>query len=145
MAKDFFSAAQQEQIIQAIHQAELQTSGEIKAHVESQCPTPDVMERAKEVFIKLNMHQTELRNGVLFYLSTEDHQFAILGDQGIYTVVPQNFWGQASDTMRDYFKRGELADGLCAGIRMAGELLQEKFPRTHNDINELPDDISFGS
>jgi uncharacterized membrane protein len=103
------------------------------------------MERAKEVFGLLHLHQTELRNGVLFYLSTDDHQFAILGDQGIYSIVPDNFWQQTKETMRGYLKRGELANGLCAGVEMAGELLREKFPRVHTDTNELPDDISFGS
>jgi len=145
MAKDFFSAAQQEQIIQAIRQAELQTSGEMKVHVELRCPNPDVMERAKEVFMLLNMHQTELRNGVLFYLTIEDHQFAILGDQGIYSIVPGDFWQQTKETMRVYFRRGELTEGLCAGIGMAGKLLKEKFPRAADDTNELPDDLSFGS
>jgi len=137
--------AQQEQIIAAIRKAERQTSGEIKVHVELRCPYPDVMERAKEVFGLLNLHQTELRNGVLFYLSTDDHQFAILGDQGIYSIVPDNFWQQTKETMRGYLKQGELANGLCAGVEMAGELLREKFPRVHMDTNELPDDISFGS
>ena len=34
--------------------------------------------------------------------------------------------------------------GLVKGIEMAGESLKSYFPYTSDDINEQPDDISFG-
>lgn len=130
--------------MEAIRQAEENTSGEIKVHVEQRCPQSEVLERAKEVFIMLNLDKTRLRNGVLFYLSTDDHKFAILGDQGIDSRLPGEFWQNTKDTMRSYFQRGELVEGLSEGIRMAGEQLKQLFPFQQNDVNELPDDISFG-
>jgi uncharacterized membrane protein len=33
---------------------------------------------------------------------------------------------------------------LCYAIRAAGEQLKKYFPRQPDDIDELPDDISFG-
>ncbi|MFO7829685.1 MAG: TPM domain-containing protein, partial [Bacteroidales bacterium] len=86
-ASEFFSTEQKKQITDAIKEAELNTSGEIRVHIEMDCKE-DVLDRAAFMFEKLAMHKTELRNGVLFYLSIKDRKFAILGDAGINAVTP---------------------------------------------------------
>lgn len=146
MASDnlFFTEEEQQYIIEAIQEAERQTSGEVKVHIEKNCPTPDVMERAKEVFLFLNLHQTSERNGVLFYLAYEDHKFAVLGDKGINEKVPTGFWDSTKDLLRSHFKAGEFKEGFRHGILEAGLQLKTHFPYRSGDINELPDDISFG-
>jgi uncharacterized membrane protein len=143
MASSFFTQKQQDQIVEAIREAETNTSGEIKVHIEKTCPG-DVMAHAKEVFILLKLHETTLRNGVLFYLALESHKFAILGDSGIDAVVPANFWQNIKEAMRTQFKQGLITEGLRAGILMAGQELKIHFPYQANDKNELSDDISFG-
>ncbi|MEZ5196516.1 MAG: TPM domain-containing protein [Bacteroidales bacterium] len=90
------------------------------------------------------MHETEQRNGVLFYLALKNRKFAILGDVGINSVVPDNFWDDIRDKMLDHFRENEFVDGLIEGIMMAGQQLKEHFPYQRDDVNELPDDISFG-
>ncbi|MCE7061817.1 TPM domain-containing protein [Dyadobacter sp. CY343] len=140
----FFTEEQQQLIIQSIQKAEKQTSGEVKVHIEKKCPSPDVMERAKEVFFKLNLHQTAQRNGVLFYLAYEDRKFAVLGDKGIDEKVGADFWQTTKDHLRSHFSKGEYLEGLCRGIDEAGLQLKSHFPYHSDDINELPDDISFG-
>jgi uncharacterized membrane protein len=140
---NFFTPEQKKQITDAIKDAELNTSGEIRLHVERKCRV-DVLDRAAYIFDKLNMQKTEKRNGVLFYLATEDHKFAILGDAGINAVTPDNFWDEIRDIILDYFKEGKYADGLAKGIRMAGKALQEHFPYQSDDVNELSNEISFG-
>lgn len=144
MAKNFFSEAQQAQIIQAIREAETNTSGEIKVHVEKVCPG-DVMQRAKEIFLQLKLHETKLRNGVLFYMALDDHKFAILGDAGINEAVPANFWDDIKNDMRTQLKQGLLAESICEGIQQAGKQLKAHFPFQTGDTNELSDDISFGA
>ena len=136
--------SQQEQVVAAIRSAELVTSGEGRVHIETNCLESDVIERAKQVFADLGMHRTDLKNGVLFYLATDDRKFAVLGDKGINERVPDNFWNNVRDTMRAHFKKNEFAEGLSQGIQLAGEQLKTFFPRQANDINELSDDISFG-
>lgn len=138
-----FTKEQEQQIVSAIKQAELNTSGEIRVHVEKKCKG-DVLDRAANVFAMLEMHQTELRNGVLFYLATHDKQFAILGDAGINVNVPENFWETIKETMLLHFKDGDFTLGLSKGIEMAGEKLKEFFPYQSDDLNELPDEISYG-
>ncbi|WP_282036513.1 TPM domain-containing protein [Saccharicrinis aurantiacus] len=143
MAKDFFNKDERKLIVDAIKEAELNTSGEIRVHIDSKCEE-DVMDRAAYWFEKLQMHKTELRNGVLFYLAYEDHKFAILGDAGINQKVDANFWEKDKETMLNYFKQGEFAKGLSEGIKLSGEQLKAHFPYQSDDVNELSDEISFG-
>ncbi len=137
-----FSNEEQERIAQAIGLAESQTSGEIRICVEDTCKG-DAMERAKACFHTLGMHKTRLRNGVLVYLSIEDHTFAIIGDSGIYAKVTPDFWNSTKDQMLSYFQKGQLTEGLLAGIESAGQQLKALFPQDKDDINELPNDMIF--
>ena len=141
-AKDFFSKAEGERIVAAIKAAELNTSGEIRVHLEEKAGK-DPYERAQKVFDKLGMGKTEQRNGVLFYLATADKKFAVLGDKGIDDVVPDNFWNSTRDLMQEHFRNGRFVDGLTEGIDNAGEQLKKFFPYQSDDVNELDDEISY--
>ncbi len=138
-----FSKAQKLQITEAIKAAELNTSGEIRVHIEKKCKA-DALDRAAYIFEKLGMHKTELRNGVLFYLALDDHKFAILGDVGINSKVPENFWDEIKELALSYFREGNYSEGLEKGILKAGEQLKTHFPYQKDDVNELDDEISFG-
>lgn len=142
MPVHFFNSSQQQAILQSIRQAEKDTSGEIRVHIENNCPY-ELLDRAADVFAMLEMHKTDLRNGVLFYLSVEDRKFAILGDAGINSKVPTNFWENIREEMSAEFRIANYTIGICKGIELAGKKLQEHFPYHHNDVNELSDDISF--
>lgn len=140
--ENFFSKEEKKQITDAIAEAELNTSGEIRLHMEGNCKI-DVLDRAAYIFEKLKMHETAQRNGVLFYLAVHDRKFAILGDAGINQVVSANFWDEIKETMLGFFKEGKFTDGLTKGILMAGEQLKANFPYHDEDVNELSDEISF--
>ncbi|GMT45687.1 MAG: hypothetical protein IEMM0006_1519 [bacterium] len=142
-AKRFFTKEEQERIMNAILNAELDTSGEIRVHIESVFKD-DVMDRATFIFKKLKMHQTELRNGVLFYLAVKSRKFAIIGDIGINKEVPVDFWNDIKEKMTEYFKENKFTEGLVFGISETGAHLKKHFPYHLDDINELSDDISFG-
>lgn len=142
-ATNFFSKEEKAQIQKAVKEAELNTSGEIRVHIDNHCKE-DVMDRAAWWFAKLEMQKTELRNGVLFYLAVKDHKFAILGDAGINATTPDDFWDQIKTEMLELFKEGHFAGGLEKGILMAGEALKTEFPYQEGDVNELSDEISFG-
>ncbi len=142
-AVNFFSREEKAIIKSAIQEAELNTSGEIRVHIENRCKE-DVMDRAAWWFAKLEMHKTDLRNGVLFYLAIKDRKFAILGDAGINAVTPEDFWDKIKGKMLAHFTEGQFTEGLREGILMAGEQLKVNFPHQKDDVNELSDDISFG-
>lgn len=140
--ENFFSSEEKKRITDAIAEAEKNTSGEIRLHAEGHCKI-DVLDRAAYVFKKLGMHETEQRNGVLFYLAVHDRKFAIIGDSGINRVVPSDFWNEIKETMLGYFREGKFTDGLTKGILMAGEQLKANFPFHKDDVNELSNEISF--
>ena len=129
-------------VVEAIKKAELNTSGEIKVHIENHC-RGDVEKRSLVVFNKLKLNETKQRNGVLIYLAVRDHTFAILGDEGINKVVGDGFWNDVKDLMLSYFKEGRFAEGLEQGIMRCGEKLKTYFPYQSDDINEIPDEISY--
>ena len=139
-----FGKEEQQRIVATIQEAEKQTSGEIKVHIEARCPDADVMERAKTVFGELGLHTTKEQNGVLLYLAHEDRKFAVLGDKGINEKVPSDFWESTKEKLRAHFKKNEFTEGLCEGIEEAGQQLKKFFPYQADDTNELPDDVSFG-
>ncbi len=141
--KKFFNKEQQKKIVEAIKLAEKETSGEIRVHLESKCKG-DALERAVKMFAKLKMHKTELHNGVIIYLAVQDKKFAIFGDKGINEVVPDNFWEDVKEIMKEHFIKSEFVEGLTKGIVMIGEKLKEFFPYQQDDVNELSDDISMG-
>lgn len=139
----FFTPKEEEQVIEAIQSAEKDTSGEIRVHIEKSTDK-DPLERAKEVFYELKMNETQAQNGVLFYVATESHHFAILGDKGINDLVPNNFWDDEKELVLSHFKKREFAQGLSLGIIEAGKKLKEFFPYQSDDTNELSDEISKG-
>lgn len=129
-------------VVEAIKQAERNTSGEIKVHIENHCKG-DVETRSLHVFKRLKLDQTKQHNGVLIYLSVKDRKFAILGDEGINNVVEDGFWNDIKDLMLSHFKEERFADGLEQGIQRCGEKLKAFFPYQSDDVNEIPDDISY--
>jgi len=140
--KDFFTPEQQDDIRQAILNAELDTSGEIRVHLQKKC-SGDILDCAADIFKSLGMDKTEARNGVLIYLAVDNRSFAIIGDSGINAVVPADFWESTKALMINHFREGRFAEGLVAGITKAGEQLKKHFPYMKGDVNELSDDISF--
>ncbi len=127
--------------MEEIRKAEDRTSGEIRVHLDC-CSRENPLEKAEKVFRRLGMARTKARNGVLVYLATEDRKFAILGDEGIHRVVPENYWEEVKEKMQAQFREGKLCEGICLGVREIGEKLKIHFPVETDDRNELPDSIS---
>lgn len=141
--EDFLTAAEENDIIEAIRLAEKDTSGEIRVHLE-RATEKDALERAKEVFYFLKMDETTQQNGILFYVAVDDHKFSVIGDKGINDVVPSDFWGSIKDSALHHFSSGNYAQGLKEGITETGKKLKEFFPFQSGDSNELSDTISLG-
>ena len=138
----FFKPEEEERIISAIQSAEKNTSGEIRVHLEDNSKG-DIMEEAIQTFARLNMDKTEARNGVLIFLAPERKRFAIIGDEGINRLVPDNFWEEEKKVMMQHFRAQQFCEGICKAIQLVGDRLKTHFPYQKGDINELPDDISY--
>lgn len=140
---DIINKIDRQRLVAAIQKAEKNTSGEIRVHIENSCPE-ELMDRAAFLFEKLQMHKTDLRNGVLFYFAMKDRVFAVLGDAGINSKVPEGFWDVIKEEMTALFKNDDPIGAIETGILMAGEQLKSHFPFQSDDVNELSDEISFG-
>ncbi|TMM52182.1 TPM domain-containing protein [Maribacter algarum] len=134
---------EEQEIVQAILEAEKNTSGEIRVHIESHTRLKH-FNRAKEVFHLLKMDNTKDENGVLIYVAVNDRKFVIYGDKGIDEVVPDNFWDTTRDAIQDHFKKGNFKQGIIDGVLSTGKQLENHFPWHHGDINELSDEVSKG-
>lgn len=141
-AKDFLTAEEVRQVTGAIRDAENDTSGEIRVHLDEKCTTTPLKE-AEAAFYFLGMDKTQQHNGVLIYVACQSKVFSIIGDKGINDVVPENFWKDVTEVMKENFSQSRYADGLVKAIRMTGEKLKEYFPYRKDDVNELPDEISY--
>ena len=141
-ARNFFTESEQQLLIKAIGDAEEKTSGEIRLHLENFCLGNEV-ERAQKIFTRLNMHQTQERNGVLIYIATLSHKIAVIGDEGIHKKVGQEFWEKEVKDIIAKFKADQAAEALAKCIVDCGEQLGKYFPRSSDDKNELDNTISF--
>jgi len=141
--EDFLTAKEEEEIVLAIQQAERNTSGEIRVHIEKTTAISHY-DRALEVFQMLKMFNTQQRNGVLLYIAVDDYKFVIYGDEGINAVVPTDFWETTKEVIQNQFKQRNFKQGIIDGILKAGNELKAHFPWATDDENELSNEISKG-
>ncbi|MGB5418733.1 TPM domain-containing protein [Algibacter sp.] len=141
--EEFLTADEEQDIVEAIRVAELNTSGEIRVHIEK-TSKGDATNRALDLFHTLKMDNTKLQNAVLIYLAIDDKTFVIYGDKGINEAVGNNFWDSTKNVMQSHFKHGNFKQGLVEGILKSGEQLKKYFPYSESDSNELTNDISKG-
>ncbi len=140
--EDFFTPEEEQRIVNAIRQAEKNTSGEIRVHLESKNKDKPTLNYVWQVFEAIGMRETKQANGVLFYIDINHRMFSIVADEGINKVVPKDFWEAITKIVTGGFKQGKYADALEQGVLKVGEQLKQYFPYQNDDVNELPDEIS---
>ena len=127
-------------IVEAIQQAELLTSGEIRVYIAKHCKE-DALEKASGIFQKLKMHNTAARNAVLILVCPTDHKAAILGDKGINSIIEDNFWDSTLSELITYCSKDLITEGICKAVDKVGNLIKQKYPYLEGDINELDNEI----
>lgn len=140
--KDFLKTLDQKRIMDAIATAEMQTSGEIRVHIQPTTRGADIRTTAERTFERLGMTKTAERNGVLLFIACEEQRFVILGDKGINERVPAGFWDEIAAKLTIRFKTREFTDGIVDAIHSAGDQLKHFFPRKRGDVDELANEVS---
>jgi putative membrane protein len=100
-----------------------------------------VRRRAVTVFKAAAERRTAGRTGVLIYLSMAERRAEIVADEAIVKVTDEHVWGESMAALVAAVRDGRPADGICAAIERVGVVLEEHFPRSAGDINEIPDKL----
>jgi len=100
-----------------------------------------VMQRAVRAFYEKGLYKTKKNTGVLFFMSLLERKVWVLADKGIYEKIEQETLNRYSKMVSQGIKDGRACDALCEAIRESGELLARYFPITHDDTDELSDEV----
>jgi putative membrane protein len=100
-----------------------------------------VRRRAITIFRAAAERRTVGRTGILIYLSMAERRAEIIGDEAITKVTTPETWGDAMTSLLVEVKQGRVGDGIVAAIERVGLVLTEHFPRTADDVNEIPDKL----
>ena len=124
----FLSRVQHQQIVEAIHNAERNTTGEIRVFI-SHGAVADPLSAARRQFQKLQMHHLFHRNGILIFVAPRSQTFAVIGDQAVHDRVGDAAWQSMANGMADHFKNDRYMQAIDFGIEQAGQLLAAHFPK----------------
>lgn len=128
----------------AITRAEDDHSGEIRFAVEGALHGAQLYrgqtasERALDVFSRLRVWDTELRNGVLIYLLLADREVEIVADRGIHTRVGTAEWQRICRHMETAFRKRLYKQGALSGIEAISAHLLQHYSAYRRIRNELP-------
>ena len=139
--REFLSKLEHDRVIQAIHEAESKTSGEIRLLIQRGKLKSDPLVAAQRKFHALGMHKTRERNAVLIFVAPRVHKFAVVGDQAIHERCGDELWQRVVERMRTHFQHEKFNDALIEAVNEIGTVLERHFPKTVSDTNELPDDV----
>ena len=142
--KEFLSKLEHDRILDAIHDAESKTSGEIRVFIQRGKLDVDPLIPAQKKFHKLGMHKTPQRNAILIFVAPRAHKFAVVGDKAIHEKCGEDYWQRIVDLMRDHFRSERFTDAIVDAVRDIGEVLARHFPKRFDDTNKLPDQIAEG-
>ena len=98
-----------------------------------------VRRRAIQYFKVGAERRTAARVGILLYLSLDERMAEIVADEAIHARVAPERWGEAMAAMLDRVRADDPAGGMCGAIERIGAIVGEYFPKTEDDVNELPD------
>jgi putative membrane protein len=98
-----------------------------------------VRRRAVQIFHTAAEQRTRASTGVLLYLSLDERRAEIIADEAIHSKVAPETWGEAMAALVESVREGRPGDGMAAAVGRIGVVLAQHFPRSEDDVNELPD------
>ncbi len=142
---EYFSDDDFLRVSNKIGEMEKKTSGEIRIAIKEKKSflerNKNIRQLAEKEFVKLKMHNTRDKTGILLFLMLGDRQFYILADSGIDKKVGQKVWDAVRDEIQTHFQSGNFGEGIIWGIERVGKILSEHFPIKAGDTNELSNKV----
>lgn len=126
--KKYFTAAELDQIEQAVVAAELGHPGEVMVIIEGNLPLDqayrlDTRQRAIDLFSSFKVWDTQYNSGMLLYVNICERQVEVLADRNIHQFVAPEHWQTVCDQVTAEFKQGHYAQGVLAGVDLIGKTL----------------------
>ncbi len=95
---------------------------------------------ALAAFVELGVTRTNLRNGVLVYVSMFERRARVVTDVGVDLEALGEAWTEAVGRVEAAVERTDYEAFLNA-VKAFGPVLARQMPRSHDDVNELPDEV----
>jgi putative membrane protein len=87
------------------------------------------------------LQHTELRTGVLIFVSLAERYAEVIADAGIDSKVPTEVWQDCVKSLIKDAAAGRIADGFVAAIEKCADVLATHFPPGRVNRDELPNAI----
>ena len=100
-----------------------------------------VRRRAIAIFQAAAARRTTGKTGILIYLSLAERRAEIIADEAILKVTDEHTWGEAMTELLTNVRAGRIGDGIAAAVGHVGVVLSQHFPRSAQDLNEIPDQL----
>ena len=98
-------------------------------------------DNAMRQFYAHNVHRTELRTGIVLFVSLAERYATVIADSGIEAKVEQSDWNDIIARIVAAAAADQLTKGLASAIDRAGTLLTQHFPGGTYNPNELEDHV----
>ena len=92
---------------------------------------------AMQQFVEQNIHDTEARTGILFFVSVAEHYVEIIADEGINQTVDKATWENIVQIFTNKVKKSEVKEGFLQAIDECERILIEHIPAVKDNKNEL--------
>ncbi len=143
--RDQLSEEDLDRIVAAIGEAERGTSRELRVRIIRRLfPFESARRRALRDFRTLGMQHTADGAGVLLFLAVKSRRFEIVADPVVDREIGADAWKEIAEGITREIHAKGIGPGLEYGVRRIGEFLSRHFPIQPDDVNELPDEVSFG-
>lgn len=100
----------------------------------------EVGRAAREAFVRMGVHGTTGRTGMLIYVSAFEQRAELVLDLGLNPNKLGEAWTEARARIEAAASRGDV-DAFAAAVANIGPALTEVLPRSADDVNELPDEV----
>ncbi len=104
----------------------------------------EVEEAAIGSFYKKEVYNTRDYTGILIYISLFEHRVWVLGDKGINAKVDPAVWQGIADIITAGIKGKKQGLAICEAVDHCGDILQQHFPSSSDNPNELDDSVVVG-
>ncbi|HEX3597755.1 MAG TPA: TPM domain-containing protein [Polyangiaceae bacterium] len=96
---------------------------------------------ARAAFVERGIAATSKRSGVLVYISLLEREASVVPDDGVRAAVPDAEWRVAAGAVESAARQGRSSDVAAAIVAMKS-VLSCALPRSADDVNELPDEVT---